>query len=206
MKEEWRNIIVEGKVNEWYSVSNYGRCASHIKRIMRGRKGGCSRMIDLKQFKILKPVRKYQNPKRKDIVQCATHSFVFPFDFFEEWDYSKLKGSSDGRVIRNCKLHKVVIETFKPIDQFPPDRLKHDWDKAPESFKKWVKETALVNHIDHNPDNNSLDNLEYMTPRENTRASVKMYGRMCDKEKVLIGSKKSKPTNALSELLECEFK
>ena len=45
-----------------------------------------------------------------------------------------------------------------------------------------------------------------MTPRENTRASVKMYGRMSDKEKVLIGSKKSKPTNALSELLECEFK
>ena len=205
MKEEWRYVVVDGKTHDWYSVSNYGRCASHIKYTQRfGR--GSGRIIDQQQFRILKPVRKYQNPKRKDIVQCATHSFAFPSDFFEDYDYAKLKGSPEGRVVRNCKLHRIVMETFKPLEQFPPKRLKNDWNIAPDSFKSWVKETALVNHIDHNPDNNHIDNLEWMTPRENSRSAIKMYGIMANKEKVLLNNKDDYPINALAKLLECEFK
>ena len=201
MTEEWRNIVVDGKVHDWYSISNYGRCVSHIKFNMKQPGRGCVKTIDPQQYRILKPVRKYQNSKRKDVVTCATHSFAFPSNFFEDYDYVKLKGGADGNVVKHCKLHRLVMEAFKPLDQFPPTRLRDDWHIAPESFKDWVRETALVNHIDHNPDNNHVDNLEWMTPRENSRAAIKMYGRMCDKEKVLLGDNKNNSTNALAKLL-----
>lgn len=202
MIEEWKNVIVDGKVNNWYSISNYGRCVSHIKlNFKTPTRGGCVKTIDPQQYRILKPVRKYQNPQKKDIVQCATHSFAFPSGFFEDYDYVKLKGGADGNIVRNCKLHRLVMEAFKPLDQFPPARLRDDWDIAPQSFIDWVRETALVNHIDHNPDNNHIDNLEWMTPRENTRAAIKMYGRMENKNKILVECETNKPNNILSKLL-----
>ena len=43
-------------------------------------------------------------------------------------------------------------------------------------MQKLVKETVYINHIDHDPSNNRVDNLEYVTPRENSRAAVKHYG------------------------------
>jgi len=202
MIEEWRNAVIDGKVHEWYSISNYGRCASHIKLNHKtSGRGGCIKTIDKNQFKILKPVRKYQNPKRKDIVQCATHSFAFPPDFFEDYDYAKLKGGADGNVVRNCKLHRLVMEAFKPIDIFPPNRLKECWNDTPEAAKKWIRETAYVNHIDHNPDNNHVDNLEWVTPRENSRAAIKLYGKMENKHTVLLESTSNINSNALSILL-----
>jgi hypothetical protein len=193
MKEEWKHLVIDCKVHDWYSVSNYGKCASHIKfNFNTPRQGGCEKIIDHLQFKILKPIRKYQNPKRKDIVQCVTHSFAFPSDFFKDYNYAKLKGGADGNIIRNCKLHRLVMESFKPIDIFPPNRLKDCWNDIPEAAKKWIRETVFVNHIDHNPDNNHVDNLEWVTPRENSRAAVKMYGQMCNKEDVLLNNFKIK--------------
>ena len=64
-------------------------------------------------------------------------------------------------------VHRIVLEAWKPIDENPPEQLRDDWDKAPESFKKWVRETAVIDHIDGNPANNHLDNLRWCTPKEN---------------------------------------
>ena len=32
MKEEWRNVVVEGKEHYWYEISNYGVLKSHLRR------------------------------------------------------------------------------------------------------------------------------------------------------------------------------
>ena len=67
------------------------------------------------------------------------------------------------------------MQTFKPIDKYPPDRLKDCWKDIPEQAKQWIRETAIINHKDHNPLNCLLDNLEWVTFRENTQKSVDYY-------------------------------
>tara|TARA_X000000368_G_C22533151_1_gene494441 strand:+ start:30 stop:488 length:459 start_codon:yes stop_codon:yes gene_type:complete len=72
----------------------------------------------------------------------------------------------DGTIL-NCSIHRAVMETWKPIDEYPPDQLKDDWDKAPESFKQWVRDSAFVDHIDGDKENNHVNNLRWVTPRQN---------------------------------------
>ncbi len=62
------------------------------------------------------------------------------------------------------------------MDDYPPDRLKDCWNDIPEDAKTWIKQTVTINHIDHDPSNNHVDNLEYTTQRENSRAATKHYG------------------------------
>ena len=81
--------------------------------------------------------------------------------------------------------YELVMAAFRPMDDYPPDRLKDCWDDIPEDAKTWIKETVTINHIDHNPENNHVDNLEYVTQKENSsKAATKHYGgNMADKAK-----------------------
>ena len=67
----------------------------------------------------------------------------------------------------NLPIHRIVMETWRPIDEYPPDQLKDDWDNAPECFKQWVRDTAWVDHIDGDRENNHINNLRWVTPRQN---------------------------------------
>ena len=82
--------------------------------------------------------------------------------------------SSGGKSI-NVLVHRAVMSTFRPVDQYPPIPLE-DYKQCPQSVKEWIKNTVLVNHIDHNPYNNHLSNLEYTTPRDNSLKAVKHHG------------------------------
>tara|TARA_B100000035_G_C20848131_1_gene486196 strand:- start:51 stop:764 length:714 start_codon:yes stop_codon:yes gene_type:complete len=156
MKEEWRTVVVHGKEYPRYSISNFGNVRSYAKG-------------KLKNLVI-------ERKKRADgsLAYCNIQ-LRFPKDFFEDYQYAKSSKSSS-TVQKNCSIHELVMEAFRPMDDYPPDRLKEDWNDIPESAKTWIKETVTIDHIDHDPSNNRLDNLRYVTQRENTRAAVKHYG------------------------------
>ena len=72
-------------------------------------------------------------------------------------------------VVVTTAVHRLVMETWKPIDEYPPDELKDDWDDAPESFKQWVRDTAWVDHVNSDKNNNHVDSLKWVTPRQNSK-------------------------------------
>ena len=68
---------------------------------------------------------------------------------------------------KTVATHRLGMETWKPIDEYPPEQLKDDWDKAPESFKQWVRDTAWVDHLGDKETENHVDKMEWVTPRGN---------------------------------------
>ena len=53
---------------------------------------------------------------------------------------------SDGKNKKSCSIHRLVLETFNPVEKM---------------------ELLQVNHKDCNRKNNNLSNLEWVTPQEN---------------------------------------
>ena len=169
MKEEWRTLIVEGKEHIWYSISNYGNIVSHITNKSLGRRG-FEKKYDPNHSSPMKPVKSHSTNSH----YALKVNLRFPENFFEEYEY--FKHNNRCMVQRKFSVHQLVMWAFKPIDLFPPDRLKDCWDEIPESAKQCLRECLIINHKDHNPSNNHVDNLEYVTPKENSHAAVKHYG------------------------------
>ena len=171
MKEEWKTVVIGGKEHPWYSVSNLGNVRSHLQNISLGYRG-FNKSYNPNFYKDLSlSLKKHGNGSPSKVVV----NLQFPKDFFGDYQYAKSSKSSS-TVSRKCSIHQLVMEAFFPMDKFPPDRLKDCWDDIPEDAKTWIKETVTIDHIDHNPSNNRLDNLRYVTPKENTRAAIKHYG------------------------------
>tara|TARA_B100000085_G_scaffold140970_1_gene128357 strand:- start:28 stop:774 length:747 start_codon:yes stop_codon:yes gene_type:complete len=171
MKEEWRTVVIHGKEHPWYSVSNFGNLRSHLRQKSLGAYGFNSSYNPnfYKDIKLV-PVK-----NRNGSLSCMKTTLQFPEDFFEDYQYKKRHGNND-IVQKKCSAHELVMGAFRPMDEYPPDRLKDCWNDIPGDAKTWIKQTVTINHIDHDPSNNRVDNLEYVTQRENTRAAVKYYG------------------------------
>lgn len=182
MKEEIRPIIIDGYKIPGYFVSNLGKvyCAKFPKRLP-GISNGFTMIIDENRMYEMRYTTKNGEYQK---VQLS-----IPDDVLTEYNYRRRKTGGLRSIDRY--IHQLVMYAFRPIDEYPPIP-KEDWDLCPESAKKWIRETYLINHIDHNPRNNRIDNLEYVTPRENARKGVKFYGGNPANKGKVIPKKESK--------------
>jgi hypothetical protein len=184
MKEEIIPVIIDGQEIPGYFVSNTGKVWSSLKT------RGCppvSYVSDQKRD------LKLSSSKNKDgTVKYMFCSISYPKGLFD-YDYAKPHRAKDARR-RTMKVHQLVMNSFKPIETNPPDRLKDYWFDLPSEVKKWIAETVYINHIDHDPTNNNLWNLEYVTPRENTRKAIHHYeGKLSNKS--MMNDKENKEEN-----------
>lgn len=146
-KEELRPVIWRGKTYLGYSVSNLGNVYTH--KVAAG-------IIDRRSAKRLKP-----------------YTFI---------GTTNSRGSKATVCIVDIKkghiaVHKLVMNAFRPVDEYPPAPITvEEFRACPESVKQWIRDTVVINHIDHDVTNNRVENLEYTTPRGNVTKAVQHHG------------------------------
>lgn len=193
-REEFRILIHAGKPHPWFHISNYGNVISHMKRQSSGNGGGLPSAYD----------PDYSFPLKRCIytvtggMKYARARIAFPIDYFEDtpyrgFDYAK---TSESRIQRSVYIHKAVMDTFRPLDEYPPPILKNDWLSTPQIIKDWIKMSVTINHVNHNSTDNYVDlddpthdNIEYVTPLQNIRKAIHHYdGRLRKSNRKLVGT------------------
>lgn len=78
---------------------------------------------------------------------------------------------------KSLLVHRIVCELFVPLTlNDKTGILKTEWKKTPKSVKAYIMRNMYVNHKDHDKNNFSYKNLEWVTAEENAVARNKHYG------------------------------
>ena len=133
----------------------------------------CGLVWSLYYNKLLKGVvAKEWRKKNKKVITHVKLLMSTPKDYWK--DGSGLTGNRHHTTTRrNIKLHKMVIDTWKPLYDNPPEGIEwEEWEIARDlpSIFNHVSKTVVIDHIDDDPTNNHLDNLRRVTSWDNNSA------------------------------------
>lgn len=162
MNHEIKPVMFSGKIIPGYYISSIGKLWS--TRIPIRNKGIITHYTNDGPMVEMTPI-KWNNQKDYVCVRLAIPYGLLPND---QHHHNKRKNPNHMTYQRKIYVHRLVIETFKPLDLHPPTRLKPYWNNLPQPVKQIISEMIYVNHIDHNQTNNHINNLEWVTPQENS--------------------------------------
>lgn len=168
--EIWKPAWIDLIQIPGYYISNYGRVKSTLTSYKIGNRfSGTSFNGPEKLMKLVVDRNNDGSPK------CQRVNLSMESNMFE-YSYANSSSCSTRRVRRKAHVHRLVMDTFRPIFDHPPERLKPFWDELHHEVKLFIYECINIDHKDHDPTNNNLENLHYVTPRENMRNAIKFYG------------------------------
>lgn len=197
MENELRPLVFDfkGTILPGYFINEYGDVYTTIRQVSRGRYG--FKTVITNQYRKMKP-----REKSKDYPALYLEFSVPQHLIQDNYDYRRRGSPIDSNYVIKKRIHQLVMATFHPINENPPERLKDYWNDIPQAAKEWIYDTVIVNHKDHNPRNNHVSNLEYDTPKENARKAVIFYGGHHANKRKQTQTQVKKPKNYLQTLLE----
>jgi hypothetical protein len=162
-----------------YEVSNYGRVISHWKMIGRGRGQPAGYKLDPSYTRFIgspeSKTPKKGKGKKAGYVQVLLGRDKLLKESHPISHYNKIKEGEPtkfGIYKAHFPMHKLVMWHFSWLD-YKPEQIgisKEEWLSMPERAKVIIRQSLEINHIDHNPTNNKLSNLEWVTKVENSQA------------------------------------
>ena len=154
-----------------YEVSSLGRVISHWK--MKGGSGG--NVLDVSYTRFIGTPEKGKSKKKRGYIIVDLGRDVTLQESHPISHYNKLvegKPNKFGKWIASFPMHKLVMWHFNWLDD-KPEQIgisKEEWLSMPERARVIIRQSLEINHIDHDPTNNKLSNLEWVTKVENAQA------------------------------------
>ena len=191
-----------------YEVSNYGRVISHWKmrggskkgRVLDGHPNARVPNVDSgKDFNFIDPsytkfigTQESPNTKRKrGYIKVLLNRDKLLKESHPISHYNKIKEGEPtkfGIYKAHFPMHKLVMWHFSWLD-YKPEQIgisKEEWLSMPERAKVIIRQSLEINHIDHDPTNNKLSNLEWVTKVENSQA-YKNSDKYAEYHKRIVG-------------------
>ena len=152
---EMKPVMCYGKVYEKWLVSK------------------CGKVWSIKKNKLITGQKRYAYNK-DSIRKLKAIDFSMMLGESDWWgDGSGVKHHKGYQWKRQITGHKMVIDTWKPLYDNPPEGIVwEEWEIARDlpTVYDHVSKTVVIDHIDDDPTNNHLDNLRRVNSWDNNSA------------------------------------
>jgi len=119
----------------------------------------CGKVYNTKTKRYVKAYPVWRRKKGEGKPKCEEFSVMADQSLFPECNYKSKK--KNGRIELKIKLHWAVIDSWKNVDSFIKSL-------SEEEKYEMLLESICIDHINDNPFDNRLENLQYSTLIKNS--------------------------------------